>query len=78
MNTQTRSTKCQYRPAISTPWAGVRPIAVRMAVTIRITSPEKTCEPWNPVRTKKAWPNCGGPQGFVWSRAPSWMSSVYS
>ena len=27
MNTQTRSTKCQYRPAISTPCAGVLPMA---------------------------------------------------
>ena len=44
---------------------------LRMAVMIRMTSPEKTWEPWKPVSTKKAWVNWGGPQGFPVRRAPS-------
>src|SRR5438128_1283108 len=47
MKTHTRSTKCQYRPAISTPCAPVFPMLLRTAVMIKMISPDSTFEPWN-------------------------------
>ena len=78
MKTHTRSTKCQYRPASSTPSPVAFPDRARLAVIRRMTTPMRTCVPWNPVIKKKNEEKAVGPHGLPDNRAPSWMSCVHS
>src|SRR5688572_22755434 len=57
ISTHTTSTKCQYRPTISTDSArdcGMRPFTDMITVESSMTMPRVTCTPWKPVRVKKA------------------------
>src|SRR5581483_12041606 len=72
----TTSTKCQYRPAISTTSAfscGSLPRSDRFHSESSITMPSVTWTPWNPVSTKKL-----EPKGVVLMVRPSRMNEVNS
>ncbi len=58
-NNQTTSTKCQYHAAISNPMWWVWEIfflIIFLKFTIKNVVPIMTCNPWNPVATKKIEP----------------------
>src|ERR1700722_17430048 len=71
-NIQTKSTKCQYSPVVSTCWASSQSVLYLMAITIRAITPEITCIRCSPVILKNAEPNTTGPPvGFLKRPQPS-------
>src|ERR1700734_434912 len=71
-NIQTRSTKCQYSPVVSTWSASSQSVLYPMAITIRAIMPEITCIRCSPVILKNADPNTTGPPvGFLKRPQPS-------
>ena len=75
MNTQTRSTKCQYRPG------DLDDLVLALALVVAAPDLQRhdhevdhaadTCRPWKPVIMKNAEPNCAAPIGLPHGRTPS-------
>src|SRR5581483_812705 len=80
INIQTRSTKCQYSPLVSTSLFENFGPRLRTRITPRTTTPMVTCSMCSPVSVKNVPPNCGtfGAQGLVFGVMPSSINVIHS